>query len=87
MRSAECPEHVGARFQRSSSAVARSSVADLEQTTDLLEMSETKESMKTPHSIQQTVHRNGNASEALTGDPKRSHGRIQRRGDPCATAQ
>ena len=32
VRSTEGPEHVDARFQRSSSAVARSSVADLEQT-------------------------------------------------------
>ena len=33
--------------------------------------------MKVPHGIQQTVHRNGNAREALTGDLKRSHGKIQ----------
>ena len=36
--------------------------------------------MKTPHTSQQTVQRNGNAREALTRDLKRSHGRIQRRG-------
>ena len=46
MRSTEGPEHVGAPFQRSSGAVARSSFADLEQTTDVLEMRERNEAKR-----------------------------------------